>query len=77
MKISSLEQYLVSSMVTFISAFAIAVLANWTNQSWSHDVLFALGGAGIRAGVKAILEMLAVIKPTVSVSSGSTGTTAV
>ena len=47
--------------------FAVAVLVDWNSVEWTKDGLFALGLAGVRAGVKGVLELLAVIKPTKSV----------
>lgn len=67
MQLSSFEEYVKSSVVTFIAMFALAVLASWSDFSWTKDGLFALGGVGVRAGVKGILELLALIKPTTSV----------
>lgn len=65
---SSLKEHAKSFVITFIAAFAVAVLANWDKQSWSHDTYFALFSAGVRAGAKAVLEMLAIIRPTATVS---------
>lgn len=67
MKLSSFKEYVKSSIVTFIAMFAIAVLAQWNDVSLTRDSLFALGGVGIRAGVKGVLEIMAVLKPTTSV----------
>lgn len=67
--LSTLKEYVKSSAVTFIAMFAVAVLASWDTTSFTKDGLFALGSVGVRAGVKGILEILALIKPTTSLSS--------
>ncbi len=67
MKMSSFKEYVKSSIISFIAAFAIAVLAEWGHIVWSSVGVIGLISVGARAGVKAILEMLALIKPTTSV----------
>lgn len=66
---STFSEYVKSSVVTFIAAFSVSVLAQWGSVEWTHAGLFALAGVGVRAGVKAILEILALIKPTTTVNT--------
>lgn len=67
MQMSSFKEYVKSSIVTFIAAMAAAILAEWGHVIWSQAGIFALAGVGVRAGIKAVLEILAFIKPTTSV----------
>ena len=55
------KRYLVSSLITFASAFAIVVLASidsLTLESLSNGAIASLVFTGLRAGVKAVLELL-------------------
>lgn len=55
------KRYLVSSLITFASAFAIVVLASidsLTMESLSNGAITSLVFTGLRAGVKAVLELL-------------------
>lgn len=66
--LSSLKEYVKSSLVTFIATFAAAVAPGFGDASFTKSALVALLLVGIRAGVKAVLEVLAVIKPTTSIT---------
>ena len=53
------KRYIVSSGVTFVSSFILAILPVITDPSWSYTgkaAIFALLAAGARAGVKALWE---------------------
>lgn len=62
MQLSSFNHYFKSSVVTFIATFAAAVLPMWGDAGFTRSALVALAMVGLRAGVKAILESLALIK---------------
>lgn len=65
MKLSSIEVYLESSLVTFITAFLIAAAGSANTFTFTKDGLIAVAAAAARAGIKALLESLAVVTPTV------------
>lgn len=65
---SSFKEYLKSSAVSFIAGFALAVLPFIGDLSFSKAAIMGLVFVGVRAGVKAVLEVLSFIKPTTSVS---------
>jgi len=50
------KRYLISSLVTFATAFLIGVLPMVGNVGWESAALFGLIAAGVRAGVKALVE---------------------
>jgi len=59
------KKYLISSLITFSVAFAIAILPDLdslTKANFTVDVLFGLLFTGARAGVKAIVEGIAAYK---------------
>ena len=61
---SSFKVYVESSVLTFISAFALAVLPVLGNMAWTKSALFALLAVGVRAGLKAIAESMNLTTPT-------------
>lgn len=61
---SSFGEYLKSSVITFVATFAAAVLPGIGDVQFSKGAIIALILVGIRAGVKAIFEMLAVVNAT-------------
>lgn len=55
------KRYLVSSLITFATTFAIVLLASIdsiTPESLGNGALASLAFTAIRAGVKAVLELL-------------------
>ena len=55
------KKYVVSSLVTFIAAFAIAIypmLNNLTLDNMTDGVIVAVIFAGVRAGIKALIEFM-------------------
>lgn len=67
MQVSSFFEYVKSSVLTFIATFALAVLPGFDNASLTKAGIISLVMVGVRAGIKAILEILSVIKPTVTI----------
>ena len=61
-KMSSVSVYLKSSIVTFLASFATSVLPIIGNIEWEKSAIIALIVVGVRAGVKALLEYLAIMK---------------
>ena len=59
---NSFKTYFKSSVITFIAAFAMAVLPGLGNVDFSKGALVAIVMVGIRAGVKALLEYFAILK---------------
>lgn len=58
----TVKKYLISSLITFITAFAIAILPHidgLTLDTITNGSLVGLLFAGVRAGIKAILEAIA------------------
>lgn len=56
------EEYIKSSIITFVTAFAIAVLPHidaLTLDSLKDGAILGVVFAGVRAGIKAILEAIA------------------
>jgi uncharacterized MnhB-related membrane protein len=56
----TMKRYLVSSLITFVSTFAIVVLASIdsiTIESISNGAVASLAFTAFRAGIKAVLEM--------------------
>lgn len=51
-----------SSVITFISTFAFAVLPMLGDTSFDKSAIFALMMVGIRAGVKALFAYIATLK---------------
>jgi len=54
------KRYLISSLITFASAFGIVILASidsLTMESLQSGALASLLFTGLRAGVKAVLEL--------------------
>lgn len=55
----STKKYIVSSVVTFISAFALAILPTIDSlsvSSFTDGAIVAVMFTGIRAGIKALIE---------------------
>lgn len=55
------KRYAVSSLITFASAFAVVVLASidsFTLESLKTGAVASLLFTGLRAGIKAVLELL-------------------
>lgn len=55
------KRYIVSSLVTFASAFCLAILPVLDNldvENLSKSAIFAVIFAGLRAGIKALIEFL-------------------
>lgn len=51
-----------SSIITFISTFALAVAPMLGDASWDKATIVALVLVGVRAGVKALFVFLATLK---------------
>lgn len=56
------KDYVKSSVITFVSTFAIAVVPFLGDASWSKSALLGLLLVGVRAGVKGLFEYLATVK---------------
>ena len=52
------KRYLLSSAITFFSAFALVVIRSWEPVSYSQAAIFSLLAVGVRAGFKALGEWL-------------------
>lgn len=63
-----LREYIWSSFITFIAAFGTAILPMLGGATWNKAAIFALLAVGIRAGVKAVLNLLT----TTTTESGAT-----
>ena len=59
---SSYKEYLKSSLITFVSAFLLAVVPFIGDMEWNKAVVSALIFAGVRAGVKAVAQYFAILK---------------
>lgn len=62
MKNEVLVRYAISSAVTFLTAFGVAVLPFIGDVELEQGALFALAIVGVRAGVKALSEYLLGLK---------------
>lgn len=61
----NLKKYIVSSIITFVTTFAIAVVPiidSLTLENVKTGALLALVFTGVRAGVKAVFEYIASLK---------------
>lgn len=61
-KFSSFGVYFRSSLLTFIAAFAAATAPVIGDQKFSQAALLAIIFTGVRAGIKAVLEYIAILK---------------
>ena len=61
-KMSPFSHYVKSSIITFVATFSAAVLPMLGDATWEKSALLAITMVGFRAGVKAVLEYLALIK---------------
>lgn len=54
------NEYIWSSLITFVAAFGTTVvpLANMSGGNWTQAAVFALVAVGVRAGFKAVLNLL-------------------
>lgn len=52
------KEYVKSSLITFATAFLIATVPFLGNADWSQSAIIAVLITGVRAGVKALVEML-------------------
>lgn len=64
--LSSFKEYLKGSILTFISSFAVAFIPFLGGADFSHSAILAAILTAARLALKAVLESLAVIKPTKS-----------
>lgn len=65
--VSVVKRYFISSLVTFLAAVAMVLLANWdqiTLNSFKDGAVFGLVFLALRAGVKALLEAFVARKAT-------------
>lgn len=62
--LSNFREYVKSAAITFISTFAVAFVPFLGNDNFKESLLISALLAAVRAGFKAVLEMLAVIRPT-------------
>lgn len=55
---STLKRYALSSLTTFITTFAIVAAAELSTHTvvWSTTFWLAVGSAGVRAAIKAVIE---------------------
>jgi hypothetical protein len=53
------KRYLLSSAITFVSAFAIIVIPNLATVSYTKAALLSVLAMGVRAGFKALGEYVA------------------
>ena len=65
--LSSWQEYFKSSVITFVAVFATAVLPQLGDAPMTKASLVALAMVGIRAGVKALLEILAGMKTSTNI----------
>jgi hypothetical protein len=52
------KRYLLSSTITFVTGFSIAVLPTLGSLAWDKSAIFALFVVGLRAGFKALGEWM-------------------